>query len=203
MIELHHLDQSRSIRVLWLLEELGVPFTLIPYQRDENHRAPPALKAVHLLGKSPVIVDGSLVLAESSAILRYLEARYGNGRFTPPAGSDAAAVHDGWVDYVEGSAAFPIMLKVIGDMTGGLPEALSGFVLPQLDATFGYIGERVGAGPFLMGDRLMLADMQMLYLLQVAERFGLLGDHPKVAAYLALLIQQPGLKKAIERGGSL
>lgn len=201
MIQLHYLERSRAIRILWLLDELGTDFELIQYQRDANHRAPASLKAVHPLGKSPVIVDGDLVLAESSAILRYIDARYGGNRFSPPSDSDAAAVHDEWLDYVEGSAAFPIMLTLIGGMTGGLSEKMDAFVAPGRDATLRYIAAGVGKGPFLMGEQLTLADMQMFYLLQVADRAKLLADYPALTTYLARLTEQPGLKRAIERAG--
>ncbi len=201
MIQLHYLERSRAIRVLWLLEELGAEFELVQYQRDANHRAPTTLKAVHPLGKSPVIVDGDLVLAESSAILRYVDARCGENRFSPPQGTDAAAIHDEWLDYVEGSAAFPIMLTLVGGMTGGLSEKMHAFVAPGLDAALRYIAAGVSEGPFLMGERLTLADMQLFYLVQVADRAKLLAEHPALTAYLARLMDQPGLKRAMERVG--
>ncbi len=157
MIQLHFLERSRAIRILWLLEELGTDFEMMQYQRDANHRAPASLRAVHPLGKSPVIVDGDLVLAESSAILRYIDARYGGNRFSPPGDSDAAAIHDEWLDYVEGSAAFPIMLTLIGGMTGGLSEKIGAFVAPERDATLRYIAAGVGKAPFLMGEQLTAA----------------------------------------------
>ena len=203
MIQLHYLERSRAIRILWLLEELGTDFELIRYQRDANHRAPASLKTVHPLGKSPVIVDGDLVLAESSAILRYIDARYGANRFSPHADSDAAAIHDEWLDYVEGSAAFPIMLTLIGGMMGGLSEKMDAFVAPGLEATLRYIAAGVSKGPFLMGDQLTLADIQMFYLLQVADRVKLLADYPTLTAYLARLTDQPGLIRAMERVGEL
>ncbi|WP_242154231.1 glutathione S-transferase family protein [Sphingomonas sp. BAUL-RG-20F-R05-02] len=201
MIQLHYLERSRAIRILWLLEELGTDFELVEYQRDANHRAPASLKDVHPLGKSPVIVDGDLVLAESSAILRYIDARYGANRFSPPKGSDAAAIHDEWLDYVEGSAAFPIMLTLIGGMTGGLSEKMDAFVTPGREATLRYIAVGVGEGPLLMGEQLTLADMQMFYLLQVADRAKLLAGYPALTAYLARLTDQPGLKRALARAG--
>lgn len=201
MIQLHYLERSRAIRILWLLEELGTDFELVQYQRDANHRAPASLKAVHPLGKSPVIVDGDLMLAESSAILRYVDARYGGNRFSPPKGGGAAAIHDEWLDYVEGSAAFPIMLTLIGGMTGGLSEKMDAFVAPGLEATLRYIDAGVSAGPFLMGEQLTLADMQMFYLLQVADRAKLLAGYPAVTAYLARLTDQPGLRRAMARAG--
>ena len=119
----------------------------------------------------------------------------------PPTGSDAVAIHDEWLDYVEGSAAFPIMLTLIGGMTGGLSEKMDAFVAPGREATLRYIAAGVGEGPFLMGEQLTLADMQLFYLLQVADRAKLLADYPALTAYLARLTDQPGLKRALVRAG--
>jgi glutathione S-transferase len=120
MITLHHLNFSRSTRVIWLLEELGIDYELVKYERDQNFRAPPSLAKVHPLGRAPVLVDGDLVLAESATILRYLETNYGNGRLVPAPGTPDRALHDEWLDFVESSAGMPVMLAAIGSMTGGL-----------------------------------------------------------------------------------
>lgn len=178
MITVHHLNFSRSSRVLWLLEELGLDYELISYRRDAGFRAPPELKAVHPLGKAPVIEDGDLVLAESAAILAYINATYGAGRLAPPAGTRDAAVHDEWLQYSESSAGFPIMMTLIGGMTGGLPDGLRGFTAPELARTLDYLEQGVAPGPYLMGDAFTLADIQLSYLLASAEHAGLLGGHP-------------------------
>jgi glutathione S-transferase len=121
MIIVHHLETSRSTRILWLLEELGIEYELHRHARV-NGRAPENLKHIHPLGKAPFIVDGDLVLAESSAILRYVDARYGNGRHSPQAGTAEGAMHDQWLDLAEGSASFPLLLPLLGRMMGGLPR---------------------------------------------------------------------------------
>ena len=203
MLTLHHLNYSRSIRVIWLLEELGIEYDLVKYERDANFRAPPELKAIHPLGKAPVLVDDDLTLAESAPILAYIDERYGERRFSPPIDSDAAAVHDEWLQYVESSAALPIMMTSLGKRMGGLPDGLAKFTGPEVTKTLDYIGAGVGDGPYLMGEQLMLADIQMCYILAIAESAGLLGDDPDVAAYLDRLRARPAFVAATEIGGPL
>lgn len=203
MITLHHLNFSRSTRALWLLEELGLDYELVRHERDQNFRAPPSLAAVHPLGKAPVIVDDGLVLAESGTILRYLEQAYGDGRLVPAPGTPDRAVHDEWLDFVESSAGLPVMLTLLGGMTGGLPEGLQRFTSPELAKTLGYIADRVQDRTYLIGDRLTLADIQMSYLLTALRRTGQLAAYPAVDAYLQRLEETPGLRKAIEIGGPM
>ena len=203
MLTLHHLNYSRSIRVLWLLEELGIEYDLVKYERDENFRAPPELKAIHPLGKAPVLVDDTLTLAESAPILSYIDGRYGDRRFSPPVDSDAAAIHDEWLQYVESSASLPIMMTSLGKRMGGLPDGLAKFTGPEVTKTLDYIGAGVGDGPYLMGEQLMLADIQMCYMLAIAESAGLLKQHPDVAAYLDRLRARPAFVAATEIGGPL
>lgn len=201
MITLHHLVFSRSTRILWALEELEIPYEMVVYQRDETFRAPPALTAVHPLGKAPVVVDGDLTIAESSAILTHLNDRHGGGRLAPAPGTDARTVHDEWLHYVEGSAAFPIMLTLIGGMVGGLQEGLSGFVLPERAKTLAYIAGQVGDGPWLLGAKFTIADIQMGYVIEVADSAGLLAKHPQLLDYLTRLKARPAYQKAIILGG--
>jgi glutathione S-transferase len=201
VITLHHLVFSRSTRVLWALEELDIPYDLKVHQRTPTFRAPPELSAVHPLGKAPVIVDDGLVIAESGAILAYLNDRYGDGRLAPPAGDDARVMHDEWLHYVEGSAAMPVMLTLIGGMFGGLQENLAAFVEPELHKTLAYIAAGVGDGPWLMGDDFTIADIQLAYLVALADGAGLTAAHPNLSAYLSRLQARPAYRKAIELGG--
>jgi glutathione S-transferase len=203
MITVHHLNFSRSTRVLWLLEDLGLDYRLVAYERDASFRAPPELKAVHPLGKAPVIEDGDLKLAESAPILRYIDGRYGEGRFSPAAGTDEAALHEEWLHYAESSAGVPIMMTIIGGMLGGLQPRLDAFIQPQLARTLDYMSEAVAAGPYLMGERFTLADIQMSYLLVMARHADLLGDHPSLTAYLDRLEARPAFIKATEVGGPM
>lgn len=201
MITLHHLAYSRSTRVLWALEELGIPYELVVYQRTPSFRAPPELATVHPLGKAPVIVDDGLVVAESGAILTYLNDQYGDGRLAPPIGSKARVIHDEWLHYVEGSAAMPVMLTLIGGMVGGLQENLTAFVQPELVKTMAYIADGVGEGPWLMGEDFTIADIQLAYLVELAVGAGLAADHPGLKTYLSRLQARPAYEKAIALGG--
>lgn len=203
MITVHHLNFSRSTRVLWLLEELGLDYELKAYARDQNFRAPAELGAVHPLGKAPVLVDDGLVLAESATILRYLEQKYGDGRLVPAPGTPDRAIHDEWLDFVESSAGLPAMLTLIGAMTGGLPAGLAGFTGPELAKSLGYVADRVATRDFLMGERLTLADIQMSYMLSALRPAGHLDAYPALYAYLDRLEATPGLTKALEIGGPM
>lgn len=200
MITLHHLDYSRSTRVLWLLEELGLEYELVRYRREPGEPAPDELKRIHPLGKSPVIVDGDLVLAESSAILRYLDRRYGASRLTP-ADEAGRALHDEWIDYVEGSLALPVLVTLIGGTE--LPERISLSMATALTKDWRYIANAVTPGPYLMGEQLTLADMQMSYLVAIANRAGMLAGHEAVEDYLEVLLSSPALQRALARGGPM
>lgn len=142
MITLHHLSYSRSTRILWLLEELGLPYDIVRHERDERFKAPAALGAIHPLGKAPVIQDGDLVLAESAVILAYINDTHGAGRFAPPRGTAAYWRHEEWLQYVESTAAFPIMTLRIGALTGGVSEGMKSFIAPVLARTL----DRIAGG---------------------------------------------------------
>ena len=200
MITVHHLDFSRSTRVLWLLEELGLEYDLRRYHREVGGPAPADLKTFHPLGTSPVIVDGDLALAESSAILRYIDRQYGGSRFTP-ADSIRRAKHDEWIDYVEGSFAMPVLVTLVGG--GDLPHRMATRIAAMLSRDLQHVSGAVTPGPYLMGDELTLADMQMSYILAIANAAGLLASSPDVAAYLKRLMTLPGLQRAIQRGGPM
>ncbi len=200
MITLHHLDFSRSTRVLWLLEELGLEYDLRRYHRKVGGPAPAELKTIHPLGTSPVIVDGDLVLAESSAILRYIDRHYGGSRFTP--GDPARrALHDEWIDYVEGSFAMPVVVKLMGgrDLPDQLAERMAALLAKNLE----HVSAAVTPGPYLMGAELTLADMQMSYSLAVTQAAGLLRPYPALTEYLDRLFALPALQRAIQRGGPM
>jgi glutathione S-transferase len=201
MLTLHHLVTSRSSRVIWLLEALGTEYELVTHLRGPDMRALPDLAEVHPLGKAPAIVDGDLVLVESATILRYIAERYGDGRFMPPAGTPARAVHDQWLDYVESSLMPPMMTKAIGMMTGGLPEGLDRFATGEYEKAFSFIEAGIGEGPFLMGQELTLADMQLSFGLAMAEMTGMLQGHPALAGYWQRLQAEPGYQRAVEVGG--
>ena len=200
MLTVHHLDYSRSTRVIWLLEELELPYRLVRYKRAVGGPAPDALKAIHPLGKSPVIEDDGLVLAESSAILRYLDARYGGSRFTPPDAREHAR-HDEWLDYVEGSLALPLFVPLAANHA--LPDHMQKSFAAQLDKAWAFIEDALEGHDFLTGAHLTLADMQMSYVVAVASATGALRHHPALEAYLGRLTARPALARAIEAGGPM
>ncbi len=201
MLTLHHLAFSRSQRILWLIEELGLPVDLIRYERTAEFRAPPELKTVHPLGKSPVLSDDDLTLAESATILRYFDGRYGENRFSPEAGTPEHAIHDEWLDFVESTAAGPVLTILLSERAG--EQAAADRARPMADTTLGYIADSLGDKPFLMGERPMLADIQMTYFLAMARMAKLLDGHPKLVDYLARLEAEPGFQRAQARGGPM
>jgi glutathione S-transferase len=174
MLTVHHPAFSRSLRVLWLLEEMGVDYELVSYARTAESKAPPGLMKIHPLGKAPVVVDGDLTLAESSAILRYIENKFGSDTLMPARGTNERAIAEGWLDYPESSAALPFIITLLGKRTGGLNEQMAAFAEKQLATTLAYIAAEIGDGPFLMGKQLTLADIQISYLLAVADKAGML-----------------------------
>ncbi len=200
MLIVHHLDFSRATRVVWLLEELGLDYRLIRYSRPVGGPAPDSLKVVHPLGTSPVLADDGFVLAESSAILRYLDARYGGSRFTPQDIQDRAT-HDAHLDYVEGSLASPLFVPL---MSGSeLPAALRMRFAAQLDRAWDFVETSLQTKPYLMGNEPTLADMQMSYMLAVASATGGLEKRPKLNAYFGRMMERPGLIRAIAAGGPM
>jgi glutathione S-transferase len=202
MITLHHLNNSRSQRIIWLLEELGTPYELVRYQRDATtNLAPPELKAVNPLGKSPVITDGDITIAESGAIVEYLVDRYGGGRFQPPAGSKAHLVYLEWLHYAEGSAMLPLMLSFylmrLGEAAGPLTPRVNG----EIDNNFTYIANALGDRDYLMGADFTGADVQVSFVLEMARALGRLNAFPSLSAYVDRLHARPAYQRAIEKGG--
>lgn len=201
MLTLHHLEASRSSRILWLLEALRLEYELVTHKRGPDLRASADLKQVHPLGKAPILVDGDLVLVESATILRYISDKYGDGAFLPPAGSAARAIHDERLDYAESSLMTPLMIKLMG--RGSLPDVLDQFATRELDRALTYLGDSVGEGPFLMGQDLTLADMQMSYCLAVLETGRQLVERRTLQAYCQRIQAHPGFQRALEIGGPL
>ena len=203
MLTLHHLNDSRSQRILWLLEELGAPYEIKRYQRDPQTRlAPPELKAVHPLGKSPVITDGHVKIAESGAMVDYLIRRYGKGRMMPsPGGADYEAYNE-WLHYAEGSAMLPLMLNLY---VGRLKEA-GAPLHPRIDSELanhlGYVDGALRGREFLVGSALTGADIQMSFVGDMAKVFDKLGPYPSLSAWLARMHARPAFQRSIEKGGA-
>jgi len=203
MVVLHHLNNSRSQRILWLLEELGVPYEIKAYQRDAvTNLAPPELKAVHPLGKSPVITDGDLVIAESGAIVDYLIRTYGGGRLAPAAGTKAHEAYLEWLHYSEGSAMLPLMINLyvmrLGDAGAPLKERIDGEIANNL----GLIEGTLDGHDYILAEGFTGADVQLSFVGEVARAFGRLEPFPKIAAWVGRLHDRAAFKASIEKGGA-
>jgi glutathione S-transferase len=217
MIIVHHLNNSRSQRVLWLLEELGLEYEIRPYQRDRKTMlAPPELRQVHPLGKSPVITDGGNTLAESGAIIEYLAETYGAGKLAPAAGTPEYLRYRYWLHFSEGTAQPPLLLKLLFDRmkTAPMPffvrpiarkvadTALAAYVLPNLERNLDYMEAELGKSEWFAGPRFSAADIQLSFPLEAARmRAGLNESRPKLMAFLDRIHARPAYQRAIERGG--
>ncbi|MBU7440285.1 glutathione S-transferase family protein [Paraburkholderia fungorum] len=217
MLIVHHLNNSRSQRVLWLLEELGVPYEIKRYERDpKTMLAPPELRAIHPLGKSPVIVDDGQTIAESGAIIEYLVDKYGQGRFAPAAGTPERLRYTYWMHYAEGSAMPPLLLKLVALRIAGAPMPFfakpiarkiaatlqSSFIDPQLKLHLGYINKELSATGWFVGTDFTAADVQMSFPLEAATaRGGMEGQIPAVVDFLKRIHARPAYQRALEHGG--
>jgi glutathione S-transferase len=201
MLTIHHLRIGRSIFTVWLLEELGIEYDLKDYHRDpETMRAPPELKAVHPLGKSPVIDDDGLVLSESGAITAYLMRKYDSeGRFLPDDNDlHTWAEYTQWLHYAEGSVFPPLLLKLLSLRAGGMP-LVDSFADAEVKLHFDHIADKLGEGEFILGDSITGVDFGITYMVSMAERLGLLGPYPTLAAYLQRNQARQGFQRAIAR----
>ena len=203
MLTLHHLNNSRSQKILWLLEELELPYELVSYQRDsQTLMGPPALKALHPLGKSPVLEEDGTLLSESGAITEYLLGRYGNGRLAPdPAGPD----HMRFVEcmYFAVSAGMnPIMIKVYARAFGLTGAPIDGAATGELETALSYIEKILGDGEWLMGDSFTAADIQMSFIPELASAIGAFDGHAKITAWQKRLYARPAFHRSIERGST-
>jgi len=202
MIKVHHLNNSRSQRILWLLEELGLDYEVVKYQRDPVTRlAPPELKAVHPLGKSPVISDGDLVVAESGAIIEYLVRTHGGGRLAPPAGSPAALKYLQWMHFAEGSAMLPILLALYVGRLGAAGASLQPRIASELANHLGYMNAELGGSDFFLGNELSAADIQLSFVVEAAGARGLLADYPNLERFAERIQARPAYRRAVDRGG--
>jgi len=215
MLTVHHLNNSRSQRVLWLLEELGVPYEIVRYQRQSNMRAPAELYAVHPLGKSPVITDQGNTIAESGAIVEYIIDSYGEGRLIPPAKTPERLRYSYWLHYAEGSAMPPLFLKLLFTlMPKRAPallrplvrkvsnQALTSLVNPLLKQHMAFWEAELEKSQWFAGDEFTAADIQMSFPLEAgAARGGLEQGHPKAMAFLDRIHARPAYVRALEKGG--
>ena len=217
MIVVHHLNNSRSQRVLWLLEELGLAYDIKRYARDKKTMlAPPELRKVHPLGKSPVLTDGDLTLAESGAIIEYLVERYGDGCLAPSRQLPEYLRYRYWLHYAEGSLMSPLLLKLVFDKieTSPMPffvrpianaisgKAKSSFIMPQISTHLDYLEAELGKGQWFVGDDFTAADVQLSFPIEAAAaRGGLDISRPRLMDYLKRIHARPAYQRAVERGG--
>ena len=202
MIVVHHLNDSRSQRILWLLEELGLPYEIVRYQRDAQTRlAPPELKAVSPLGKSPVITDGGVRVMESGAIVDYVIRRHGGGRLQPDPATPAYDEYVQWLHYAEGSAMLPLMLHLYVSRLGEAGAPLAPRIEGEIANHLGHLDASLGGREYLVGDGLTGADVQMSFVAELAGKLGKRAGHPAVEAWIARLHARPAYKAALERGG--
>ncbi len=202
MIEVHHLNNSRSQRILWLLEELSEPYSIIPYARDaKTVLAPDSLRAVHPLGKSPVIQDGDVVLPESGAIVEYLADRYGARRLAPEADAVERPRYLYWLHYAEGSLMNPVLLTFYSARFGEAMAPMRARVRSQLALHLDFIEAELGKSPFFLGDSLSAADVQMSFPLEMSAALGATENYPRITNFLDRIHDRPAYKTALEKGG--
>ena len=218
MITVHHLNNSRSQRILWLLEELGLPYEIKRYERDkQTMRAPASLRAVHPLGKSPVITDGELTVAESGAIIEYLVERYGKGRLAPATGTPERLRYIYWLHFAEGTAMPPLVMKLVFNRveTGPMPffvrpiakkisaTVKGSFIEPEIKQQLAYMETEIAKTGWFAGADFSAADIQMSFPLEAAaSRGGLNTDQPKLLDFLTRIHARPAYQRALKRGGT-
>ena len=218
MIIVHHLNNSRSQRILWLLEELGLDYEVQRYERDKTTmRAPASLRAVHPLGKSPVVTDGDVVVAESGAIVEYLVEHYGKGRLIPAAGSADRLRYSYWLHFAEGTAMTPLLMKLVFNRveTGPMPffvrpiaKKIAGtvktsYIDPEITQQLNYMEKEIARTGWFAGKSFSAADIQMSFPLEAAaSRGGLDVRYPKLTDFLQRIHARPAYKRALDRGGS-
>ncbi|WP_044560398.1 glutathione S-transferase family protein [Azospirillum sp. B4] len=204
MITVHHLNNSRSQRVLWALEELDLPYQVVRYERDAaTQLAPPALKAIHPLGKSPVIEDDGLVLAESGAIIEHLVRTYGEGRLAPAPGDRASyARYLHWMHFAEGSAMLPLLLHLYTSRLGEAAAPLQPRIASEMANHLGYMDAELGKSPWFMGDQFTAADIQMSFPIEAAMMMPDAGQRfANLAAFVARIQTRPAYRAAVKKGG--
>jgi glutathione S-transferase len=203
MIRVHHLNNSRSQRVLWLLEETGTPYEIVHYERDKRTMlAPKELRQVHPLGKSPIIEDNDKKFAETGLIVEYLVERYGSN-LAPSRDSELYWRYKYWLHYAEGSLMPPLLLKLVIDRLGLLAFPARGFVKSQLKLHLDYLNAELTVAPWFVGDHFSAADIMLSFPLEVAtERAGLDETRPKLMSFLQRIHARPAYKRALEKGGA-
>ena len=216
VLTVHHLENSRSHRILWLLEELGVPYEIRRYKRDpKSSLAPPELLAIHPLGKSPVVTDGDLTLAESGAIIEYLVERYGGGALIPPQRSPERVRYTYWLHFAEGTAMPPLLMKLVFNRVEHAPmpffakpiargiskKVKSGFIDPNLQRIVDHMEAELGRGEWFAGNAFSAADIQMSFPVEASVARAGAGNRPNLSRFLARIHERSAYRRAVEKGG--
>jgi glutathione S-transferase len=201
MITVHHLNDSRSHRILWLMEELGLPYEIKRYQRLETRLAPPELAKIHPLGKSPVITDGGKCVYESGAIIDYVIRRHGKGKLQPDPATPAYDDYQMWLHYAEGSAMLPMMLNLYVSRLGDGGQPLHARIESEIANHLGYIDAHLKGKQFLLGDQFSGADINMSFVAEIAGIFGKRAAFPNFDAWIRRLHERPAYKAALEKNG--
>ena len=217
MLTVHHLENSRSQRVLWLLEELGLAYQVKRYARDKKTSlAPPELAAIHPLGKSPVVTDGKTVVAETGAIVEYLLDRAGGSALRPAAGTPERLRFTYWLHFAEGSAMPPLVMALVFNKVRSAPmpffakpiakaianKVMGGFVQPNIDRQLAFMEDELQTRPWFAGNEFSAADIMLSFPLEAAaSRGGLDQRYPKLSDFLARVHARPAYRRALERGG--
>ncbi len=203
MLTVHHLNNSRSQRILWLLEELEVPYDIAFYQRDSvTNLAPPELLAVHRLGKSPVITDGDHTIIESGAIIDYIVRHHGHGRLQPKPGSAAFESYTQWLHYAEGSAMLPLLMQMYVGRLGEAGAPLHPRIASEMANHLSYVDSALAERSFLVDDTFSAADVQMSFVGEIAGAFGKRAAYPHMDAWVKRLQARPAYQAALARGGT-
>jgi len=203
MITVYHLEHSRSQRILWLLEELGVPYEVQRFARDPSGRAPQAYRALHPIGKSPLIRDGDLVLAESGAIVEYLLERHGDGRLQPPPGDPLRARYLHWFHFAEGTAMAFLMGQIVLGYAGDGAAPMRQVFEQEMQRILGYVAGEIRDDPWLAGSSFSAADVMMGYVLETVAERGELQEHPRLLAYVARMGERPAHRRAAAADAAL
>ena len=202
MLTVHHLNNSRSQRILWLLEELGAPYEIKPYRRDAvTNLAPPELVAVHQLGKSPVVTDGDLTVIESGAIIDYIQRTYGGGKLAPAVGTPAYEAYNQWLHYAEGSAMLPLMLAMYTGRLGDAAQPLKPRIESEIANHVGYLEASLAGRDWLLGSELTAADVQMSFVGEIVKSTGRGADYPNIVSWVDRFQSRPAYKTALAKGG--
>jgi glutathione S-transferase len=202
MIEVHHLNESRSRRITWLLEELRLDYTVHAYKRDSKTRlAPPELEKIHPLGKAPVIRDGDEVIFESGAIIEYLVRKYGNGRLAPAQDTHAFNQYLQFLHYAEGSAMLPLMLKLYTGRLGEGAAPLQPRIESEMQRHLGFLNTSLEGRDYFVGNELTGADVQLSFAVQMAVKFCGEDAYPNLTAFVKRVEARPAYRRAIEKSG--